>query len=299
MNTLIKATQKVNILKETDIIPFFDVLKANVTRSNMQMTVVFLKATVTDPNQNVIEELEEQIADFLVSEVRNTDMLFKLDGSLRWGILLTQNGEEEGNAFLNRIFQLVKNDYFPSEIDSTFTLQGIIVAVKNDQVTFEDLKGKQFEVFNELSEPWEIEIVTSFKAQPLKRVKVSILEENAIFSEVLEMTVQKMVIDHFQLETKVFSDGYEFLQSDWYLSGHTHLVIMNDILPRKNGLNVLHTLRNMANQKKFIIYMMSERNSEGAALNAYEGGVDEYIVKPFNLRLLEAKIKRTFARFWQ
>jgi len=297
MNTLIKATQKVNILKETDIIPFFDVLKANVTRSNMEMTVIFLKATVTDPNQNnVIEELEEHIANFLVSEVRNTDMLFKLDGSLRWGILLTQNGEEEGNAFLNRIFQLVKNDYFPSKIDSTFTLQGIIVAVKNDQVTFEDLKGKQFEVFNELSEPWEIEIVTSFKAQPLKRVKVSILEENAIFSEVLEMTVQKMVIDHFQLETKVFSDGYEFLQSDWYLSGHTHLVIMNDILPRKNGLNVLHTLRNMANQKKFIIYMMTNRNSQGDMNYAYESGVDEYLIKPFDLNLLQAQLKRTFAR---
>ncbi|MCY9546971.1 response regulator [Lysinibacillus xylanilyticus] len=297
MNTLIKATQKVNILKENDIIPFFDVLKANVIRSNMEMTVIFLKATVTDPNQNnVIEDLEEQIADFLVSEVRNTDMLFKLEGSLQWGILLTQNGEEEGNAFLNRIFQLVKNDYFPSKIDSTFTLQGIIVAVKNDQVTFEDLKDKQFEVFSELSEPWEIEIVTSFKAQPLKRVKVSILEENAIFSEVLEMTVQKMVIDHFQLETKVFSDGYEFLQSDWYLSGHTHLVIMNDILPRKNGLNVLHTLRNMANQKKFIIYMMTNRKSQGDMNYAYESGVDEYLIKPFDLNLLQAQLKRTFAR---
>ncbi|MFF2795437.1 response regulator [Lysinibacillus xylanilyticus] len=297
MNTLIKSTQKVNVLKENDVIPFFDVLKANVTRSNMEMTVIFLKVTVTDLNQNnVIEDLEEQIADFLVSEVRNTDMLFKLDGSLRWGILLTQNGEEEGNAFLNRIFQLVKNDYFPSKIDSTFTLQGIIVAVKNDQVTFEDLKGKQFEVFNELSEPWEIEIVTSFKAQPLKRVKVSILEEDAIFREVLEMTVQKMVIDHFQLETKVFSDGYEFLQSDWYLSGHTHLVIMNDILPRKNGLNVLHTLRNMANQKKFIIYMMTNRKSQGDMNYAYESGVDEYLIKPFDLNLLQAQLKRTFAR---
>lgn len=297
MNTLIKATQKVNILKENDIIPFFDVLKANVIRSNMEMTVIFLKATVTDPNQNnVMEDLEEQIADFLVSEVRNTDMLFKLEESLQWGILLTQNGEEEGNAFLNRIFQLVKNDYFPSKIDSTFTLQGIIVAVKNDQVTFEDLKDKQFEVFSELSEPWEIEIVTSFKAQPLKRVKVSILEENAIFSEVLEMTVQKMVIDHFQLETKVFSDGYEFLQSDWYLSGHTHLVIMNDILPRKNGLNVLHTLRNMANQKKFIIYMMTNRKSQGDMNYAYESGVDEYLIKPFDLNLLQAQLKRTFAR---
>ncbi len=297
MDTLIKATQKVNIYNESYIVPIFDVLKANVIRSHMELTVIFLKATVTDPHQNnMIEDLEEQIAHFLVSEVRNTDMLFRLEGSLRWGILLPQNGEEEGKAFLNRIFQLVINENFPLKIDSTFTFQGIIVEVKNDQVMFEDLKDKQFEVFSQLSEPWKIEIVTSFKVQPIKKVKVSILEENTIFSEVLELTVQKMVVDHFQLETKIFSDGHEFLQSDWYLSGHTHIVIMNDILPRKNGLNVLHTLRQMANQKKFIIYMMTNRKSQGDMIYAYESGVDEYLIKPFDLNLFQAQLKRTFAR---
>lgn len=297
MDTLIKTTQKVDILKESDVLPLFDVLKASIIRSHMELTVIFLKATVSNSQKNsMIEDLEEQIAHFLVSEVRNTDMLFKLEGSLRWGILLTQNGEEEGKAFLNRIFQLVKSEDSPFKIDLAFTLQGIIAEVKNDQVMFEDLLDKQFDVFSQLSEPWEIEKVTSFKEQPIERVKVSILEENVIFGEVLELTVQKMVVDHFQLETKIFSDGHEFLQSDWYLSGHTHIVIMNDILPRKNGLNVLHTLRQMANQKKFIIYMMTNRKSQGDMIYAYESGVDEYLIKPFDLNLFQAQLKRTFAR---
>jgi len=295
MNTLSKTVQKVNILKVINIIPLFDVLKANIIRSHMELTVIFLKATVSDSYQNnLIEAVEEQIAHFLVSKVRNTDMLFRLEGSLRWGILLPQNGEEEGKAFLNRIFQLVKNENFPS--DSAFTLQGIIVEVKNDQVMFDDLIAKQFEVLSQLSEPWEIEVVTSYNSQPIERVKVSILEENVIFGEVLELTVQKMIVDHFQLETKVFSDGHEFLQSDWYLSGHTHIVIMNDILPRENGLNVLHTLRKMANQKKFIIYMMTNRKSLRDMIYAYESGVDQYLIKPFDLNLFQAQLKRTFAR---
>ncbi|MGE7948440.1 response regulator [Lysinibacillus sp. NPDC093688] len=295
MNTSTKMIQNVNILNGIDIIPLFDVLKANIIRSHMELTIIFLKATVTDPNQNnVIEDLEEQIAHFLVSKVRNTDMLFRLEGSLRWGILLPQNGEEEGKAFLNRIFQLVKNENFPS--NSAFTLQGIIVEVKNDQVMFDDLIAKQFEVFSQLLEPWEIEVVTGYSSQPIERVKVSILEENVTFGEVLELTLQKMIVDHFQLETKVFSDGHEFLQSDWYLSGNTHIVIMNDILPRENGLNVLHTLRQMANQKKFIIYMMTNRKSLGDMIYAYESGVDEYLIKPFDLNLFQAQLKRTFAR---
>ncbi|MGE7691489.1 response regulator [Lysinibacillus sp. NPDC097214] len=295
MNTLTKTIQNVNILKMIDIIPLFDVLKANIIRSHMELTVIFLKATVSDPHQNnLIEAVEEQIAHFLVSKVRNTDMLFRLEGSLRWGLLLPQNGEEEGKAFLNRIFQLVKNENFPS--DSAFTLQGIIVEVKNDQVMFDDLIAKQFEVFSQLSEPWKIEVVTDYNSQPIKRVKVSILEENVVFGELLELTLQKMIVDHFQLETKVFSDGHEFLQSDWYLSGDTHIVIMNDILPRENGLNVLHTLRQMANQKKFIIYMMTNRKSLGDMIYAYESGVDEYLIKPFDLNLFQAQLKRTFAR---
>ena len=53
------------------------------------------------------------------------------------------------------------------------------------------------------------------------------------------------------------------MQSDDYKSGHMHLILMNDILPLKNGLEILHILRHMPNEKKFIIYMMSERNSEG------------------------------------
>lgn len=295
MNTLTKTAQKVKILKKNDIIPLFDVLKANIIRSHMELTVIFLKATISDPYQNnLIEDVEEQIAHFLVSKVRNTDMLFRLEGSLRWGILLPQNGEEEGKAFLNRIFQLVKSGNAPSNL--AFTLQGIIVEVKNDQVMFDDLIAKQFEVFSQLSEPWEIEVVTGYNSQPIERVKVSILEESVIFSEVLELTLQKMIVDHFHLETKVFSDGHEFLQSDWYLSGNTHIVIMNDILPRENGLNVLHTLRKMANQKKFIIYMMTNRKSLEDMIYAYESGVDEYLIKPFDLSLFQAQLQRTFAR---
>lgn len=279
-------------MNENIIIPIFDVLKANVSRSNMELTVIFLKATMS----NIQEDFEEQISHYLLSKVRNTDIHFKLEDKLQWGILLTQNGEAEGKAFLNRLFQLVKNENSSLFNDASVALQGIVVEIKNDQVLFADLIATQSTIFSQVSEPWKIDIVTSFKEQPIKDVKVSIIEENAIFRDVLELTVQKMIVNHFHVETKVFSDGYEFVQSDWYLSGHTHIVVMNDILPRKNGIEVLHTLRRMANQKKFIIYMMTNRNSRDDMVYAYESGVDEYLMKPFDLRLFKAQLQRTFAR---
>lgn len=291
MNTFL-ATKVNSILKENEILPLFNLLKANVSRSNMALTTVFIKATTFDS----LGLLEEQVTELLLSTIRNTDLLFKLENDLQWGILLTQNGEEEGKAFLNRLFQLVKKDESSPSQHLNATLQGIIVEIKNDQVLYTDVVAAKNAIFNDTSEPWKIDCITKFKEQQIKTVKVSIIEENEIFKDVLQLTVEKMAVDYYNIETQTFSDGYEFLQSNWYVSGHTHIVIMNDILPRKNGVEVLHKLRNMANQKKFIIYMMTNRKSQDDMVYAYENGVDEYLLKPFDLRLFKAQLQRTFAR---
>lgn len=73
---------------------------------------------------------------------------------------------------------------------------------------------------------------------------------------------------------------------------------MNDILPRKNGLEVLHMVKQLPNEQRFITYMMTKKKSEEDMLYAYEIGVDEYLIKPFNIRLFEAQIRRTFERLW-
>ncbi|MGI6508409.1 MAG: hypothetical protein ACOX4A_08535 [Saccharofermentanales bacterium] len=68
-----------------------------------------------------------------------------------------------------------------------------------------------------------------------------------------------MDLGHFEAEIKVFQDGYEFLESTWYLSSHTHLIIMNDILPRQSGLDVLHKVRMMPNNQKVYCLFDDER----------------------------------------
>ena len=99
-------------------------------------------------------------------------------------------------------------------------------------------------------------------------------------------------------EIRTFVDGEDFLSSDFYQSPHNHIVIMNDVLPRKTGLDILASLRSMPNDKKFVIYMMTNRNAESAMIDAYEKGVDYYLVKPFNLKLFSAQLKRMFESLW-
>lgn len=282
-----------DIMQEHEVERYFKIWRESVIRSRLTITAVFLKtANATQLNENV----NDQVTLFLQSKIRKTDLLFQLSDGDHWGIFFLQSSDVEARAFLKRIFAILKAERKFQQI----ALKASITEIRNNNVIFEELLNKNKQMLSGDEQlTWSIAEVKDYCEQPTELVKVSIIEQNAIFRQVLESTLNQINIPYFSLDVKVYEDGYSFLQSDDYKSGHMHLILMNDILPLKNGLEILHILRHMPNEKKFIIYMMSERNSEGAALNAYEGGVDEYIVKPFNLRLLEAKIKRTFARFWQ
>lgn len=282
-----------DIMQEHEVERYFKIWRESVIRSRLTITAVFLKTTnATQLNENV----NDQVTSFLQSKIRKTDLLFQLSDGDHWGIFFLQSSDVEARAFLKRIFAILKAERKFQQI----ALKASITEIRNNNVIFEELLNKNKQMLSGDEQlTWSIAEVKDYCEQPTELVKVSIIEQNAIFRQVLESTLKQINIPYFSLDVKVYEDGYSFLQSDDYKSGHMHLILMNDILPLKNGLEILHILRHMPNEKKFIIYMMSERNSEGAALNAYEGGVDEYIVKPFNLRLLEAKIKRTFARFWQ
>ncbi|RDV35938.1 response regulator [Lysinibacillus capsici] len=282
-----------DIMQEHEVERYFKIWRESVIRSRLTITAVFLKtANATQLNENV----NDQVTSFLQSKIRKTDLLFQLSDGDHWGIFFLQSSDVEARAFLKRIFAILKAERKFQQI----ALKASITEIRNNNVIFEELLNKNKQMLSGDEQfTWSIAEVKDYCEQPTEFVKVSIIEQNAIFRQVLESTLNQINIPYFSLDVKVYEDGYSFLQSDDYKSGHMHLILMNDILPLKNGLEILHILRHMPNEKKFIIYMMSERNSEGAALNAYEGGVDEYIVKPFNLRLLEAKIKRTFARFWQ
>lgn len=281
-----------DIMQEHEVERYFKIWRENVIRSRLTITAVFLNTAKSTPlNENV----NDQVTSFLQSKIRKTDLLFQLADGDHWGIFFLQSSDVEARAFLKRIFAILKAERKFQQI----TLKASITEIRNNNVIFEELLNKNKQMLSRDEQLiWSIAEVKDYCEQPTELVKVSIIEQNAIFRQVLESTLNQINIPYFSLDVKVYEDGYSFLQSDDYKSGHMHLILMNDILPLKNGLEILHILRHMPNEKKFIIYMMSERNSEGAALNAYEGGVDEYIVKPFNLRLLEAKIKRTFARFW-
>ena len=74
---------------------------------------------------------------------------------------------------------------------------------------------------------------------------------------------------------------------------HPDLIILDWMLPALDGLSVAERIRETSNVP---IIMLTARTDEEDRLDGFETGVDDYVVKPFSARELEARVRAVLRR---
>ncbi|MFC3419577.1 response regulator transcription factor [Salinicoccus hispanicus] len=125
-----------------------------------------------------------------------------------------------------------------------------------------------------------------------ERVEVHVVEPDAVFRRILIRTLEDGN-DAEKLGVHGYSDGYDFMER--YSYGESRCVyIINDILPKKNGIELVQHIRRL--DIEGVIYFMTRSNTEEEMVYALNMGVDSYFIKPFNLRVFQARINRLINR---
>jgi len=109
-----------------------------------------------------------------------------------------------------------------------------------------------------------------------------------------EPTINRIVSNYFMKEKfKVLSalDGFKGLQL--FSKNKVDLVCLDIMMPNINGWDVAKTIRETSNVP---IIMMSALSEEEDILKGYSLKVDDYITKPFNPKILVAKVKNLLER---
>lgn len=128
------------------------------------------------------------------------------------------------------------------------------------------------------------------------KLKVAIIDDDAMIRTMLAESVKACFEGWITADTQMFRDGEAFLQSDWHSGPEPYLVILDGMMPNMDGMDVLQVIRSSPYTKKYTVIMLTGRTEEQDIVKALQLGADDYMTKPFNLRELEARIKRLIRR---
>ena len=118
-------------------------------------------------------------------------------------------------------------------------------------------------------------------------MKILIIEDEYSLADAIVETLQKE-----NYTTKIVTNGEE--GEDEALTGIYDLILLDVMLPKKDGFEIL---RNLKNEKiNTPIIMITAKSEISDKLKGLENGIDDYITKPFHMRELIARIKIVLKR---
>lgn len=118
---------------------------------------------------------------------------------------------------------------------------------------------------------------------------VWIVEDEPDIAELVAHNLRKE-----QFKVKIFHDGESFLSS--LGDNLPDLLILDLILPGIDGLEICKMVRSYEETASMPIIMLTAKGEESDVVLGLELGADDYIVKPFSVRELVARVKTVLRR---
>lgn len=109
-----------------------------------------------------------------------------------------------------------------------------------------------------------------------------------------EMRMRRVIADYLRIKgyrTAEAADGVEALEV--FRREHPALVLLDVMMPRMNGWQVCEEIRRTSATP---IIMLTAKSEEEDELQGFELGADEYVAKPFSLKILSARIEAVLRR---
>ena len=119
--------------------------------------------------------------------------------------------------------------------------------------------------------------------------KVLIADDEPDILEILKYNLEK---EGYQVLTA--KDGDEAL--DRAKHHHPDLIVLDMMMPRKNGMEVLELLRAQSAFRETLIMFLTALSDETTQLKGFSTGADDYVSKPVSTSVFVSKVNALFRR---
>jgi len=129
----------------------------------------------------------------------------------------------------------------------------------------------------------------TFPLMETKRKKVLIADDEP---DILEIVQYNLAKEGYQVVAA--KDGDEALTRA--RNEHPDLIILDIMMPKKNGVEVCQILRMQPAFKDTMIIFLTALNDEGSQIKGLETGADDYVTKPISPKVLVSRVNALFRR---
>lgn len=96
-------------------------------------------------------------------------------------------------------------------------------------------------------------------------------------------------------DAKGFADGISMLEA--LKTEKPELIVLDIMLPGKDGVDVLKEIRNNPETRKIPVIMATAKGTEMDKIQGLDTGADDYLVKPFGVMEMVSRIKAVLRRY--
>lgn len=246
-------------------------------------------------------EILSTFSELMHTNIQSKESFYRLHGGT-FALLHPTTKEKEALEKLDKLNKtFVSNTYYKD--GQSFHIQ-IVSGVAEWNSSYNHIQqlvvnGKQaLSVAKQSTEPTCISYNNMNLESIMPIVRVIIVDDNKLSRTMLEKQFLSWKSPRFHIEVSVYDNGYEFIHSDWYHPTDYHILLLDIVMPKMDGLEVLNHIREEYPNDRIIISMLTSRNSNQDILHALKRGADDYLVKPFHPQEVLARIQRLASRLF-
>lgn len=278
-------------------------LHSEALRTNTPLSLAFLDIDffkrVNDTYGHLVgDEVLSQFAAFIQSSAHSQDILFRYGGE-EFLLLLPATAMREAKQRLENMLQAFCVFSFEGTAGpfSVSFSAGVVEINDSEKPLSYWLEAADNALYSAKNlGRCRIETAVHAPQAPKVKLKVAIIDDDAMIRTMLAESVRNSFDGAIHADIRVFRDGEAFFRNDWHLGSGPYLIILDGIMPKMDGLEVLQKIRSLPQAGQYIVIMLTGRSEEQDIVRALQLGADDYMTKPFSMRELDARIKRLVKR---